>query len=170
MVSAIALATLFTLGGETWPAAGMAALAGALLGFLLWNRSPARLYMGDAGSTFLGLSFGVFTLVAVIRVGLSPWLAPLLLAVPLYDTATVFWIRWREGRPIWIGDRRHATHRMVARGAGVGRTALAFALWAAFAAAVAILLRDAAASGALVLAAALVLALMLFAWERRREE
>ena len=168
-VSAVALALLFSIGGEAWPAAGMFALAGALLGFLSWNRPPARLYMGDAGSTFLGLSFGVFALLAVIRVGLSPWLAPLLLAVPLFDTATVFWIRWREGRPIWVGDRRHASHRMVERGAGIGRTVLVLALWAVLAAAAAILLRHARTLAPFALGAALAVALPLFAWERGRE-
>ena len=168
-VGALALALLFALGGDSWPAAGMAALAGALIGFLLWNRPPARLYMGDAGSTFLGLSFGVFTLLAVVRLDMSPWCAPLLLAVPLYDTATVFWIRWREGRPIWVGDRRHASHRMVDRGASVGRTVATLAIWAALAAVAAIPLRHAGGFSMAALAAALIIATLLFAWERKRE-
>jgi UDP-GlcNAc:undecaprenyl-phosphate GlcNAc-1-phosphate transferase len=51
--------------------------------------------------------------------GLRPYavLVPVMvLAIPLYDTASVMWVRWREGRPLWHGDRRHFSHRLVRRG------------------------------------------------------
>ena len=71
---------------------------------------------------------------------MSPCLAPLLLAVPLYDTATVLWIRRREGRPLYVGDRRHVTHRLLQRGAGVWRAVMTLNLWTLAAAAVALFL------------------------------
>ena len=94
---------------------------GALGGFLVHNHAPARLYMGDAGSNFLGFLLGAMTVVGTYHIsGVdSPFsvLAPLLvMAVPLYDTISVVLIRLREGRSPFQGDRRHFSHRLVARG------------------------------------------------------
>jgi UDP-GlcNAc:undecaprenyl-phosphate GlcNAc-1-phosphate transferase len=96
-------------------------LAGALGGFLVFNRAPARLFMGDAGSNFLGFLLGALTVVGTFtRTGeSSPYsvLAPLIvMAVPLYDMSSVILIRLREGRSPFVGDRRHFSHRLVARG------------------------------------------------------
>jgi UDP-GlcNAc:undecaprenyl-phosphate GlcNAc-1-phosphate transferase len=95
-------------------------LAGALGGFLVHNRAPARLFMGDAGSNFLGFLLGTLTVVGTFtRGGHSECgvLAPLLvMAVPLYDMSSVVLIRLREGRSPFKGDRRHFSHRLVARG------------------------------------------------------
>jgi UDP-GlcNAc:undecaprenyl-phosphate GlcNAc-1-phosphate transferase len=96
-------------------------LAGSLLGFLWHNRPPARLYMGDAGSYFVGYSLAVATLVGDYTRydGLRPHavLFPLcVMAVPLYDLISVVWIRLREGRSVFQGDTRHFSHRLVALG------------------------------------------------------
>ena len=97
---------------------------GALAGFLVHNHSPARLFMGDAGSNFLGFLLGALTVVGTFTrdeqaARYSPYgvLAPLLvMAVPLYDMMSVVLIRLREGRSPFVGDRRHFSHRLVARG------------------------------------------------------
>jgi UDP-GlcNAc:undecaprenyl-phosphate GlcNAc-1-phosphate transferase len=99
-------------------------VVGALAGFLVHNWAPARLFMGDAGSNFLGFSLGALTVVGTFTRderggGYSPYgvLAPLLvMAVPLYDMISVIVIRVREGRSPFLGDRRHFSHRLVARG------------------------------------------------------
>jgi UDP-GlcNAc:undecaprenyl-phosphate/decaprenyl-phosphate GlcNAc-1-phosphate transferase len=97
-------------------------LVGALLGFLVHNRAPARLYMGDAGSNFLGFLLGAATVAGTYyrygegqsKLGV---LAPLLvMAVPLYDAASVVVLRLRAGRSPFEGDRRHFSHRLVDRG------------------------------------------------------
>ena len=80
----------------------MVALCGALLGFLYWNRPPARLFMGDAGSNFLGFLLGVLTVVGTYyHSGFdSPFsvLAPLLVIV----TAALVVIGYRAWLPrIW---------------------------------------------------------------------
>ncbi|MCB9513785.1 MAG: undecaprenyl/decaprenyl-phosphate alpha-N-acetylglucosaminyl 1-phosphate transferase [Candidatus Latescibacteria bacterium] len=121
LTGAVALALSFGVAGVPALAAPLWPLAGALAGFLWWNRPSARLYMGDAGATVLGYTLALFSLLLVPRAGLSPWLLPFVVALPLYDSCTVFWIRWREGRPLWVGDRRHATHRLLDRGSGIGR-------------------------------------------------
>jgi UDP-GlcNAc:undecaprenyl-phosphate GlcNAc-1-phosphate transferase len=99
-------------------------VVGALAGFLVHNWAPARLFMGDAGSNFLGFLLGALTVVGSFTrdergTDFSPFgvLAPLLvMAVPLYDMISVIVIRLREGRSPFLGDRRHFSHRLVARG------------------------------------------------------
>jgi UDP-GlcNAc:undecaprenyl-phosphate GlcNAc-1-phosphate transferase len=106
--------------GDLFVPAVLLVLAGALGGFLVHNRAPARLFMGDAGSNFLGFLLGTLTVVGTFtREGYSRCsvLAPLLvMAVPLYDMTSVILIRLREGRSPFQADRRHFSHRLVARG------------------------------------------------------
>jgi len=98
------------------------ALVGALGGFLVHNRFPAKLFMGDAGSNFLGFVLGAMTVAGTYYrydrpVSRYSVLAPLLvMAVPLYDAVSVILIRVREGRSPFEGDRRHLSHRLVERG------------------------------------------------------
>jgi UDP-GlcNAc:undecaprenyl-phosphate GlcNAc-1-phosphate transferase len=97
-------------------------LAGAALGFLLFNFPPARIFMGDAGSLPLGFLLGVCTVMTTYYnpayktepYGLA---TPLfILAVPLYDTLSVMVIRYRAGVSLFKGDRRHFSHRLMRRG------------------------------------------------------
>jgi UDP-GlcNAc:undecaprenyl-phosphate GlcNAc-1-phosphate transferase len=100
-------------------------LAGSLAGFLYHNVRPARLFMGDAGSNFLGFTLGALTVAGTFtRPGYSPFsvMTPLLvMAVPIYDMASVIVIRRREGRSPFKADRRHFSHRLVDRGLTPGR-------------------------------------------------
>jgi UDP-GlcNAc:undecaprenyl-phosphate/decaprenyl-phosphate GlcNAc-1-phosphate transferase len=117
-------AILFSAGqiavGTLFAPAVLLIVVGALSGFLMHNFPRARLYMGDAGSNFLGFLLGSMTVVGTFtRDFYSPYsvLAPLLvMAVPLYDMTSVVLIRLREGRSPFQGDRRHFSHRLVARG------------------------------------------------------
>ena len=106
--------------GSLFVPAVLMALVGALAGFLVHNSSPARLFMGDAGSNFLGFLLGALTVLGTFtRAGYSRFavLTPLLvMAVPLYDTASVILIRLREGRSPFRPDRSHFSHRLVDRG------------------------------------------------------
>jgi UDP-GlcNAc:undecaprenyl-phosphate GlcNAc-1-phosphate transferase len=106
--------------GSLFVPAVLVVLAGALLGFLVHNRPPARLFMGDSGSNLLGFLLGTLTVEGTFtREGFSPLavMAPLLvMAVPLYDTASVILIRIREGRSPFQPDRSHFSHRLVDRG------------------------------------------------------
>ena len=103
-------------------------LVGSLLGFLWHNRPPARLFMGDAGSYFLGFCLATATSMATFTGGDLPphtILAPLcILAVPLYDTVTVVWIRLRQRRSPFEGDTNHFSHRLVAMGMTKGKAVL----------------------------------------------
>jgi UDP-GlcNAc:undecaprenyl-phosphate GlcNAc-1-phosphate transferase len=104
--------------------------AGATLGFLIWNRSPAKIYMGDAGALFLGVIIGVLT------IRLKPEVAPqwrslsiplLLMAVPILDTTTVVISRLSRGISPFTGGRDHLSHRLVRK--GLERRATAYVLW-----------------------------------------
>jgi UDP-GlcNAc:undecaprenyl-phosphate GlcNAc-1-phosphate transferase len=103
-------------------------LVGSVLGFLWHNRPPARLFMGDAGSYFLGFWLAVGTIMASFTGGRLPThaiLAPLLiLAVPLYDMLTVLAIRLRQGRSPFEGDKSHFSHRLVELGLTKGQAVL----------------------------------------------
>jgi UDP-GlcNAc:undecaprenyl-phosphate GlcNAc-1-phosphate transferase len=110
--------------GALFVPAVLLVLAGSLAGFLVHNSAPARLFMGDAGSNFLGFLLGSMTVVGTFTrdnpdSSFSPFgaLAPLLvMAVPLYDTVSVIVIRLREGRSPFQADRSHFSHRLVERG------------------------------------------------------
>jgi UDP-GlcNAc:undecaprenyl-phosphate GlcNAc-1-phosphate transferase len=97
-----------------------AAVAGAALGFLPHNSSPARQFMGDAGSMFLGCMLAAVALLhtasAATNLGLAV-IGPLaVLALPIFDTALVTTLRRLAGRPIVQGGRDHVSHRLAALG------------------------------------------------------
>ena len=98
----------------------LVALAGALAGFLYWNRPRARLFMGDCGSLFIGAILGGVSLVPVFHARIafvSPTvLAVLILAVPLFDTAFVLVLRRLAGRRASRGGTDHVSHRLVSLG------------------------------------------------------
>jgi UDP-GlcNAc:undecaprenyl-phosphate/decaprenyl-phosphate GlcNAc-1-phosphate transferase len=91
--------------------------SGTLAGFLYHNLSPARIYMGDAGSMFCGYFLATVAVLGTFHVEGTPRVAvaaPLLaLAVPLFDFFTVVYIRWRSGARLTSGDQRHFSHRLV---------------------------------------------------------
>lgn len=96
-------------------------LAGALSGFLWHNRPPAKIFMGDSGSMFIGLALASLTLVGTFydpqQSSRHVILAPLcVLAVPLYDFTSVVCIRLAEGRSPFQPDKKHFSHRLVEMG------------------------------------------------------
>lgn len=102
------------VGGPDGLGAVMAALAGACLGFLFHNRHPARIFLGDAGSLFLG--FMLASAMTVLHDDASGHFGPasLLLAtlVPTLDTTLVMLSRYRESRPLLQGGTDHIAHRL----------------------------------------------------------
>ncbi|MEL6110708.1 MAG: MraY family glycosyltransferase, partial [Planctomycetota bacterium] len=95
------------------------AVCGSVLGFLWHNRPPAKIFMGDGGSYLVGFLMAVSMLMATFASQPRPHavFAPLCaMAIPMYDMATVLWIRIREGRSIFQGDRSHFSHRLVELG------------------------------------------------------
>jgi UDP-GlcNAc:undecaprenyl-phosphate GlcNAc-1-phosphate transferase len=106
--------------------------AGATIGFLLWNKSPAKIYMGDAGALFLGI------IISVATIRLNPGITPtwkslavplMLLAVPLLDTCVAVFSRLARGLSPLTGGKDHLSHRLVR--AGLTRPMAAISLWSA---------------------------------------
>lgn len=94
---------------------------GALLGFLPFNFPKASAFLGDAGSHVVGFLLAVLAILPHFYSKQNPQalavLSPLLiLAVPLADLVSVVIIRWRSGKPVYIGDTNHFSHRLVRRG------------------------------------------------------
>jgi len=107
--------------GEFFIALVLVAFMGSLLGFLVFNWHPASIFLGDCGSHFIGFTMASLTLleryVSHASSTYFPVLMPVLvLALPIVDTTTVVVIRLREHRPIYVGDSRHLSHRLVALG------------------------------------------------------
>jgi UDP-GlcNAc:undecaprenyl-phosphate GlcNAc-1-phosphate transferase len=111
--------------------AGLALVtAGATFGFLIWNKSPAKIYMGDAGALFLGVLLATL----VIRLdpitqsrAISLSIPLLLLALPILDTTTVVISRLRSGISIFQGGQDHLSHRLVNK--GLTRKSAVIVLW-----------------------------------------
>jgi UDP-GlcNAc:undecaprenyl-phosphate GlcNAc-1-phosphate transferase len=106
--------------------------AGATIGFLMWNKSPAKIYMGDAGALFLGV------IISVATIRLNPGITPIwqslaipvmLLAVPLLDTCVAVFSRLARGLSPLTGGKDHLSHRLVR--AGLSRRLAAVTLWSA---------------------------------------
>mgnify|MGYP003345078282 FL=1 len=104
--------------------------AGATAGFLIWNRAPAKIYMGDAGSLFLGI------MISVLTIRLSPGVVPsykslaiplFLMATPILDTTIAVTSRLARGISPFQGGRDHLSHRLMRK--GLNRRVTAFTLW-----------------------------------------
>jgi len=111
-VAATALAGLAVLNPATAPFT--LPMAGALIGFLVWNRPPARMFMGDAGSLMIGFGLAIATIIAANQArglhSLSVLVGPV--AVAVFDTSLVVVARILAGRPIQVGGRDHFSHRL----------------------------------------------------------
>ena len=128
-ITAAAMAAISWMLGQPGPALLCGILAGATLGFLPLNWNPARLFMGDSGAMFLGLTLAVLANVGGAK--LATML--LLMGVPILDTARVILRRVREGRSPLHFDRTHLHHRLLAGGFTQRQIAVMFyAVTAAF--------------------------------------
>ena len=89
-------------------------LAGALLGFLRYNFTPAKIYLGDTGSMFIGMMIGALSMIGSYTENNNiGCLAPaVIMGIPLFDTMFVMYIRWRRGVPVIYGSPDHFALRL----------------------------------------------------------
>ena len=129
-VSTLGIALIAADQGQELVTALSVVTCGATVGFLLWNKSPAKIYMGDAGALFLGV------LVAVLTIRLDPGISPqinslailpMLLAVPILDTCIAVFSRLRRGISPLTGGKDHLSHRLMRK--GLTKPKAAFSLW-----------------------------------------
>jgi UDP-GlcNAc:undecaprenyl-phosphate GlcNAc-1-phosphate transferase len=131
-VSTIGIALIALGEGQELVSALAVVTAGATLGFLMWNKSPAKIYMGDAGALFLGVIVSVLTI--RLNPGIVPrWnsiaIMPMLLAIPLLDTSVAVFSRLYRKISPFTGGKDHLSHRLMRKGLSKKNTA--FALWGA---------------------------------------
>ena len=140
-VSTLGIAIIAANQGQELVTALSVVTCGATVGFLLWNKSPAKIYMGDAGALFLGV------LVAVLTIRLNPGITPkfnsiailpMLLAVPILDTCIAVFSRLRRGISPFTGGKDHLSHRLMRK--GFSKRDSAYCLWSMQASFVAIAL------------------------------
>ena len=150
----------------------LAILLGATAGFLVYNRHPAAIFMGDSGSLLLGFSFAAITISAGHQVPgrsdiLSIVAAPVLvLLIPIFDTTLVTLSRWRSGRRASQGGRDHSSHRLVAIGLSERRAVTLLWLLAAVGGILGVVLGQFGqrwSSWSVLLAVAFILAMIVFA-------
>jgi UDP-GlcNAc:undecaprenyl-phosphate GlcNAc-1-phosphate transferase len=129
-ISSIALAYLALSGDQYLIAALSTVTAGATLGFLVWNKSPAKIYMGDAGALFLGVLLATLTVrfEPTTHSLISAYFVPIfLLAIPILDTTVAVLSRIRRHISPFQGGQDHLSHRLIR--AGCSRRTAAFSLW-----------------------------------------
>jgi UDP-GlcNAc:undecaprenyl-phosphate GlcNAc-1-phosphate transferase len=131
-VSIISLITFFILGlkqnFETLNLISIA-LVGSMLAFLRFNFYPAKIFLGDSGSTFAGFMLSSVGALWVLNSGTAffIFIPVLILALPIFDTLFAIWRRYRGHRPIFQADKGHLHHRLLAR--GISHKNIVLILW-----------------------------------------
>ena len=129
-VASLTLFLLALLGGQYLMSSISLALAGASLGFLWWNRNPARIYLGDSGALFIGFIIAVSLLQFEPKVEsrvASALIPVFILALPIIDTSVAVLSRILRGVSIFQGGRDHLSHRLVSL--GFSKRKSAYSLW-----------------------------------------
>ncbi|MEQ9188210.1 MAG: MraY family glycosyltransferase [Cryomorphaceae bacterium] len=134
LIAAVAMGTWFYYAGATEHAVLAFALAGSLIGFLVFNFSPAKIFMGDSGSLTIGLILSILAIKLIEfpvnqlpndMLGISkPVFAMAALVYPLTDTLRIFIYRTVRGMSPFSADRNHIHHRLLDLGFGHRRTVL----------------------------------------------
>ena len=165
LIAALYLGFLFTYQGDTQHVVLALALAGALGGFLCHNFHPASIFMGDAGSLFLGAALSLLTMHANGQASniLSLVAIPTcILLVPILDTTLVTVTRLLRGQRISQGGRDHASHRLVILGLSEPQAVLLLYVMAIIAGASAVLIKGFSYTLSLVFLPLVLLSFTLF--------
>ena len=105
-------------------------LAGAVFGFLPYNFNPAKIFMGDSGSMFLGYSLAIISILETNRhianLATIMFIPVMILSVPIFDTIFVTILRLTRGKKVFEGGKDHTSHRLVSLGLSQRKTVLLF--------------------------------------------
>lgn len=117
-IASLCLMVLSIYAGYPPGALLTATLAGACMGFLPYNFNPASIFMGDTGSTFLGFTLGITSVMGLLKgyTVATIFVAILVLGLPIFDTSFAIIRRFLAGKPIMSPDRGHLHHRLVDHG------------------------------------------------------
>lgn len=134
-------------------AVSLAALIGCLLGFLRYNFNPAKIFMGDSGSMFLGFFLGAITVQSAAKSAATiALLVPLIImGIPIFDAAYAIWRRFINKKPLTQADKQHIHHILLHRGLSHRATVLIIYGWTFILSAVGLSLRFIGGSGRIIL-------------------
>lgn len=130
VIAASVLLIAAILAGQVFVSGIAIVFIGSLLGFLVWNFPPAKIFMGDSGSLVVGFFVALLTLRTTYyeEVSSGRWYAVFLpvvvMAVPLYDFISVTFLRIIQGKSPFVGDTQHFSHRIKRRGLSDRQTAM----------------------------------------------
>lgn len=122
----LGLGVLLEVGGDHGAALAALAVAGAALGFLRWNWHPARIFLGDAGSYFLGFELAALIMLSASSGG-SSWPGLLMVAPFVVDASLTLAARALRGVPVWRAHREHVYQRLILGGWSPARLSVALA-------------------------------------------
>ena len=125
-IASLCIAYTAYIHGTYLAAGAMLALAGATLGFLPYNFYPAKIFMGDGGSLYLGFMLATLSVLGTVKSAtLVTMIIPVLvLGVPIFDTFFAIFRRFVNKRPIMEADKGHLHHRLMKLGYGQRRATL----------------------------------------------
>ncbi|MEZ4699368.1 MAG: hypothetical protein R2834_03475 [Rhodothermales bacterium] len=129
-IAAMILALFSSISGDLVGFSASMAVTGAAAGFLVFNFKPARIFMGDSGSLFLGYMIAAMSLVAQSHAATEAssiaitLVSVLVMAIPIFDTTLVTIVRKMSGRAVSQGGRDHSSHRLVFLGLSERRAVL----------------------------------------------
>ena len=130
VIASTILLTAAVSAGQVFVGAMALIFIGVLLGFLVFNFPPAKIFMGDAGSLVIGAFVALLTIrTTYYHQGQSPrfyvvFMPLVIMAVPLYDFLSVTLLRIRQGKSPFVGDTQHFSHRLKKRGLSETQTVL----------------------------------------------
>lgn len=118
VVSSVTFFLAALILGQNVSAVSCILLAGAILGFLVYNRYPAKVYMGDSGANLIGFLLSIIALDGAFKqtTVLSIFIPILALAVPIFDNLFVIFKRFKEGNPVYQADRSQMHYRLERKG------------------------------------------------------
>lgn len=104
--------------GSAMVCISLVCLAGSCAGFLPFNFSPAKTFMGDSGALYLGFMIAIFSVISPLkRSTIIATIVPVFaLAIPIFDTFAAIVRRWLSGKPIMEADKQHLHHKLIAAG------------------------------------------------------
>lgn len=172
MIICAVLGIISLLAREWYMVAIFAMFAGAIMAFWFFNFPRASVFLGDGGSTHLGFLLAALSILSTYYKEGVPTRLPILIpliafGVPLFDTLSVLWIRFRNGKPLMVGDTNHFSHRLVALGMTRTEAVLFIYVSTLVVGLAAIPLRQLDVSHGIVLAIALCLIFLLLHWLER---
>ena len=125
-ISAITLFIVALYTGQNDSALLSIILLGVTLGYLKYNKPPAKIYMGDSGATFLGYILAIISLMGPFKQStlLSISIPIIILSVPIFDNLYVIVKRYFEGHPIYVADRSQIHYRLISKGLNAKQSTL----------------------------------------------